>query len=693
MSCSSTATRGWGLIGRAAAFLLLAPSACAWASGAATVVVDAAKPLGPVKRLVFGSNVEAADGQGIFSDEPAFGSALDGEGLWNPQTHKPVPAMIALARHMGVTSFRYPGGCLAHGFDWKKAVGPVDSRPHFAFGLDEYLSVCRLLGSEPLITVSDYTGTPQDAADLIEYLNAPADDAHPWARKRAAWGHPKPYGVRWFEMGNESDHGNHNLKPARRFTPEEYVAWVRTCAKLMRAVDPSIQIGALLGTTFPNVEDAWNAKVLAGVKSDVDYIVVHTYGVGLGGKIDSKRHPTDLLMRACMASGEQFETALARYRALIRKVAGRDIPVAVTEYNASFVQEEPIPYRYTLGAALFSADLVRAYLQPESNVFMANYWHLSNGYWGAIQGSGPYKKMPAYWLTRLWAQHFGTKLLATRVDCPRLGFAARGNAGIAQDAFGTLSQEEALVGPSNLLDRLPLAPAQGDGYKLEVLPGHAFRATFENLSGDRHIPLADIVASVGTSFDASFEARTTGSLGRATFGIGLIDARGWFETLSGAAVEGAKSAHEWQRFQGRFHTREDCPGATLTCRLLPGSETVSGTFEVRNLVVRAVRRQRVPAYKTVTATASLSADGKKLFVVAFNKHHAEPIDLTLKLNGFAARAARRWTVTGPALESVNLAEELVRETESGVAVKKRADGTFLCRLPAHSMSAFEMVRR
>ncbi|HEX2949300.1 MAG TPA: hypothetical protein VHV83_06990, partial [Armatimonadota bacterium] len=378
-----------------------------------------------------------------------------------------VPEVIQFSKDIGMKMMRYPGGCITHGFDWKEAVGPVKDRPNYSFGLDEFLLYCRTVGAEPLISVSDYTGTPQDAADLVEYLNAPADARHPWAQKRARWGHPQPYHVRFFEMGNESDHGNHArtgnapVAPKKIYTAQEYADWVLTCAKLMRAVDPTIQIGALMGTGTP-VNDPWNYTVLSAVQGDVDFIVAHMYTIGCGVD-DALRIPGDQLMQGCMASVDQAEVTIHQYNQLIRQCTGRNIPLAITEYNAGFVQEKPVPYRFTYGAALCNADLVRVLLQPQSNVLMANYWHFINGYWGMVQGpvhvaTEPHlwKHMPAYYLYRLWGQHFGTQLVFADVkSSPTIELSQRVLR--IYPTKGTRIIPPSIQGPENLLANIKCA--------------------------------------------------------------------------------------------------------------------------------------------------------------------------------------------------------------------------------------------
>ena len=689
--------------------ILFLPVAAFPSGPPAGIRVFADSTLGGVNPLVFGQNVEAADPFMIFGPNHGYVQSRTGDGLWDPVRRGPASGVPVLARDIGMKMLRYPGGCLAHNFKWQDAAGPVEKRPNFTFGLDEFVAFCRATGAEPLVTVSDYVASPEDAAGLVEYLNAPADGAksadgfgvrraslaagrNPWARRRAEAGHPEPYGVKYFELGNESDHGNHDVKPFRKYTAEEYAGWFNGCAKRMRAVDPGILLGALMGTgTGPG--DPWNAIVLTAVKTAVDFIVVHTYAVGIWSPESVAGEPAGVLMRACMASGEQFEALLGEYRTLIRERCGRDIPLAITEYNASFVQDKPVPYRFSLGAALFSADYVRILLEPGTNVMMANYWHFINGYWGMVQGprlpeerQRAWKRMPAYYLYRLWGSHFGSTLVRVTVDSPRVEFT-----GLPGHVLPSHGDRYVPVKPvsGNLVT--VLKPARGPGYRIKAVKD-VLTAELSGYTGEQYPLIGTVRGPEGCDYRISFEARSKGEMGKARLGLSLVDSRGWDQTRSGIAVEGIEGAVDWKRFEGEFKVLPDCPGVSAAWRILSPNGKITGKVELRALEVTAVTRESYPAYAALTATASLSKDGKKLFLIVFNKHHADAIAAMVNVAGFPARSVRRWTVTGPQLEATNLDGELVREIESGAKMDPAAGGSFRHVFPARSMTAIEFSR-
>lgn len=669
-------------------FALLQPLHAWPLTSPTTVSVDAAKIKGEVNPLVFGENLEAADYAWV-RPRPYFSKT--GGGLWNFKTESVRPEYLKLLKAVNGSLLRYPGGCTAHGFDWHAAVGPRKDRPLFSFGVDEYIDYCRKSGAEPLITVSDYTGGPQDAADLVEYLNAPALAKYPWAMKRAAWGHPQPYKVKYFELGNESDHGNHETRDFKQFTAEQYLAWARQCAGLMRKIDPRIKIGAVTAIAPQN---PWNYTVLEGMKNSADFFIVHQYAVQQSPEQGAGQCPPELMMQACMAAGDQMETELVRCRELIRRVTGRDIPLAVTEYNAlSYWDNRPIPYQYTLGAGLFAADYLRVLIKPENRVAAAAYWHFANGGFGMVQGpKNPgdkpiYKLMPAFYLYRLWAQHFGTRLVDCRVaDSPK----AELKSAVFTIQPATASKYRAEKPGPNLLKGYRIS--EETGVKFKTLPGGVLRASLAQMSGD-HFPRLGQIPCRSSAYLLEFEAKTSGDLAGTDVGLGLNDIRGWEATHSGIRISHLENYRQWSKFRMIFYPLKDCPQVELILQIPAGNKTVNGAIEIRRLKVCEYAPQQCAAYDLITSCAALSRDGKKLFVLVFNKAEKQKAGINLKIANFRVQKARRWTVSGPYPQATNLEKELVKETVSGKALKLNADGQLSAGLPPCSMTAFELVSK
>lgn len=140
---------------------------------------------------------------------------VDGVGMWDAKEKRVFPEFDKVVKDIGLKAVRYPGGTTSNLFWWKRSIGPTEQRmnqinPYLGngpekpnFGLDEAMQFSEKHGYVTPYVYNIGNGNPQDAADLVEYLNAPADVAHPWAMKRAENGHPAPYNIKTFEMGNE----------------------------------------------------------------------------------------------------------------------------------------------------------------------------------------------------------------------------------------------------------------------------------------------------------------------------------------------------------------------------------------------------------------------------------------------------------------------------------------------------------
>jgi len=662
--------------------------ACATAETEAQITVHPDCVLGPVNRRVLGNNHVAYDPKGIFTIDSVDDLTAFGGGIWDPAGDRAVPEAMQLAKEMGIPVARFPGGCGVHSFDWKATIGAREGRPHWTFGLDEFLRVCEQLGSEPVITVSDYTGTPQDAADLVEYLNAPADPTHPWAQRRAANGHRAPYRVRWFELGNETDHGNHKMQPSRRMTPQQYARWVQECSAKMKAVDPSIKIGALVATLKPP-DDPWNHVVLARVKEAVDFIIIHTYSVVMLSPDPNASH--DQLMRAAMAAPEQLEAQLAEYRALIRRHCGRDLPLAITEYNAMFVQEEPIPYRFSLGAALFCGDYLRVLLQPETNVLMANYWQFINEYWGELKGPvrgepAPYVKRPMYYIHWLYNNHFGETLVAAEADAPR--FECEGY-GATLPARGEVLRPKPEVLPGDLLAGVRLESPTGEGWRVRA-EGRSLAWEMGAFAVDAYPLLSRVPVVPGRSYRLTGEVRVEGDLAGTKLDVQVSDDRGWPATRSAAAYDGLELFHEWTAFSVEYTPLPDSRELYLLLRCGGKPKSAAGTLHLRNLRLEALLPASFPAVKMLTVNASKSTDGNTLYLIVVNKSLDRDMLTELELGGFWPRSVRLWTLTGPAMHATNEQDPMtctVHERESLVQAPLRI--TF----PARSITAVELRRR
>ena len=105
----------------------------------------------------------------------------------------------------------------------------------------------------------------------------------------------------------------------------------------------------------------------------------------------------------------------------------------------------------------------------------------------------------------------------------------------------------------------------------------------------------------------------------------MVDSRGWEKTASAVSISGIQAATQWKRFTGSYQVLPDTPGSKVLLRVEGVSAPLSGTVEIRNLRFALETQPVFPAYRTLAALASRSADGDTLYLTVFNKDPQKPV--------------------------------------------------------------------
>lgn len=668
--------------------VLFAVSTLGIAIGAEITLSDQA--IGPVNRAILGANILGypAANQPPDNRDILFFS-MKGGGFWNPETQRPVPEMLDLMREAGVTTLRWPGGCEAHEFNWKKTVGPLKNRPRQAFGLPEFLKLCEALKAEPIVTMADYWGNPEDFADLVEYLNAPATEnpngGIAWAKVRAQDGHAAPYGVKWFEAGNESFHGPHADQFREGPLPailsaDSYATRFLQISAAMKAVDPSVKVGAVLGYDLsPNWVGGWSETVLNKTAKDADFFIYHAYG-GDAGK-DGTDAP-DKVYRRGFTTAREFEAALALVNLHIRKIAGREIPLAITEYNGGYAQDKPVPYRFALGTAVQVADFIQVLLQPSLNISQAHYWQFANEYWGMIKGdSAPYMKRPAWYLMHLYHTYLGDTLLAAKTESDSYDGAAP-----SQKPGATLTPRRTRAAGSPIPVTQPWEITPVDGVKATTGKDHSLTVEIANNGLDYYHAAIKIPAAPRSVYHVSADIRTeNGEKSLAQIQVG--DGRGWNQTQSAEESNGAQSS-QWNRVDAWYTTLADSDSLVILARRFRG---VRGPmkFQIRNVTVEEfepVDLGSTPALATLVTRDSKTGD---LYLIIVNRRLAGPTPLKIN-NAGKIQSATAEILSGPSVEATNESNPNT-VTLRPLAIKMEKDHLAL-ELPPHSVTGIRIKR-
>jgi alpha-L-arabinofuranosidase len=304
---------------------------------------------------------------------------------------------------------RWPGGNVAQDYHWMWGIGPRDERTTWInlswsnelepsdFGTDEYIQFCRNLGAVPtlVVNVEGRGATAGEAAAWVEYVNGPASSKY--GAMRAKNGHPEPYGVKFWEVGNEV-FGNWVRGHS---DAETYANNFNRYQAAMKAVDPGIKLIAVGDNDLD-----WDRTVLQIAGQNIDYLALHHY-YSLG-----EMHGDELNLMAHPLAYEKFYQSL---RQIIHET-GREIHLDVNEWNTFL----PMPREETMEPTVYGARLMNVLERNSDLVTLSSVSDLVNGWpGGIIQASrNGIFVTPLYLAIEMYNSHLGSERLAARVDSP-----------------------------------------------------------------------------------------------------------------------------------------------------------------------------------------------------------------------------------------------------------------------------------
>jgi alpha-N-arabinofuranosidase len=262
----------------------LAPSPAA--SGAAApqpktgrIWIDVEDVIGEINKNLYGHFLEHV-GRCVYD------GTWVGENSGTPNDRGIRRDAIEALRRLRAPVVRWPGGCFADTYHWRDGIGPSAKRPKRwnlwwekyesnAFGTDEFIRYCRLVGADPYLSINVGTGSVQEALDWLEYCNSDKDTEN--TRLRAANGHPEPHGVRYWGVGNE------NWGCGGLYDPKDYAReYLRYALYLKRWFWPSKGLSSVpielvaVGHTGPD----WNQIFLEQMRNWLpllDHLSIHRY--------------------------------------------------------------------------------------------------------------------------------------------------------------------------------------------------------------------------------------------------------------------------------------------------------------------------------------------------------------------------------------------------------------------------------
>jgi alpha-N-arabinofuranosidase len=424
-----------------------------WALGASSVFAQSAKAtIGKetdlvISRHIYGQFAEHL-GRGIYD-----GFWVDAKMPVKKQDRVRLDIVEALKK-IKIPNLRWPGGCFADEYHWRDGIGARTSRPKMintnwggvtednSFGTHEFLELCRLLNTEPYITGNVGSGTVQEMSNWVEYLNF--DGKSPFSDLRAKNGHPKPYNVTFWGVGNESWGCGGNM------TPEYYADEYKRYAIFAKDYGKNVLKKIATGPAGDNYN--WTEVVMKNVKKDMWGIALHYYTLPTGSWTGSKGSATKFTEDAyfnTLKNGLKMEEFVTKHSAIMDKYdPDKKVALVVDEWGV-WTDSEPgtnpgfLYQQNSLRDALVAASTLNIFNNHADRVKLANLAQTINVLQALILTQKEKIILtPTYHVFDMYKVHQDAKLLPIKLDVPDYEFDGKKlpavNVSASKDASGKI---------------------------------------------------------------------------------------------------------------------------------------------------------------------------------------------------------------------------------------------------------------
>ena len=401
-------------------------------------------------------------------------------------------------RELGVGAMRWPGGCCADHYHWKDGIGkerwdrihPIPDRANpvwrHDFGTDEFIKLCSLTGAEPIITVNTATGTPEEFLDWFEYVNGP--ETTKFGRLRAENGHPEPYNVRFWGIGNTDE----NVWHIDFYNPIAYGQTYLKYQTVLRELRKDLYfIG--LGLSFRHGLSGWAEKALDHITGNQtrrppNALSVHHYvggkkqgGEGCGDAIDYDDDGYYALLKLIKRYADDIEL----HRGIITEHTGENSGTKICfdewgVWHPEATVENNQNQRQTMRDGIFAAMTLHLFYRNCDIVELAMETQISNLLQSLFETDGEkFYKTPTFYVMKILREHLGQYLVELQSD--------------ADDEF---------------LDTVATLSKDGNSATISIINKHLYESrqvSIELFEGEWMIEKADIVNAENVRDHNSFD--------------------------------------------------------------------------------------------------------------------------------------------------------------------------------------------
>lgn len=352
------------------------------------------------------------------------------DGFWTGD-HIRMDIVDALKK-IKVPVLRWPGGCFADMYHWRDAIGPRDQRKKTvnttwgmvpednSFGTHEFLELCSLLGCEPYIAGNVGSGTPEEMADWLEYLNYNGKSTLADLRRKN--GREQPWNVSFWGVGNESWGCGGNM------TPEYYALQYNRYAEFCRDY-PGTSL-KLIASGANGADYNWTEGVMKNLRTRAWGLSLHYYT--LAGPWSHKGSATtfgeDEYFKA-LAACLRMETIVSRNSAIMDKYDPKKKVALVVDEWGIWTDVEPgtnsafLYQQNSMRDALVAASTLNIFNNHADRVKMAALAQTINVLQALILTDKDKMLLtPTYHVFDLYKVHQDARLLAIKVSSPDYSF-------------------------------------------------------------------------------------------------------------------------------------------------------------------------------------------------------------------------------------------------------------------------------
>lgn len=357
---------------------------------AATAVLRADKPGAKIDRRIFSQFAEHL-GTGI------YGGIWVGPNSKIPNTRGYRNDVIAALKDLKVPVVRWPGGCFADEYHWREGIGPRGQRPvkvntHWggvtednAFGTHEFMDFAELIGAEAYVSGNVGNGTPQEMAEWVEYMTAPAGTL---ADLRAKNGRKAPWKLPYFGLGNELWGCGGSMRP-------EYAADLTRRYSTFVKVPEGVKVQKI-ASGANSVDYNWTEVMMRDAGKMFDGIGVHYYTVpGSWGKKGSATQFDEEEYARTLSKTLLMDELVRKHAAIMDKYdPAKRVNLAVDEWGTWYSPEPGtnpgfLYQQNTMRDAIVSAMNINIFTRYADRVRMTNIAQMVNVLQAMILTDGP----------------------------------------------------------------------------------------------------------------------------------------------------------------------------------------------------------------------------------------------------------------------------------------------------------------